>query len=343
MKIRRICVLDSMYTLLQYLLLSSEEDIASTYFFFRKGVSADIINFFKNQCSCIQRFSSDIIGDLFYYYITIPFKYPFLLKRNLEYWGVDNLGYEKFIIRKHKFHLLEDGLLSYNEIPYKWEKNRFIRTKEFLMGPLAGPRTFVGEEKTCICRHLTGLSDSVLTKESKTKIDSLGSLWSKSTQNKKDLINKIYGISELDIPALKQYNKILFTQPLSEDGYISEEEKIELYRKIAKYANATSKLLIKPHPREKTDYSQKLENVAILNTKAPFELLTLNGLHFDDVYTIFSTCALNIPYDVNVHFFGSQIHPKLGDIFKNNHYGKVKVCSNKTHFKSIDFEKLADI
>ena len=306
-------------------------------------MSEKIIQFFKPQCSCIRKSGSSIIKDLLYYYITIPSKYPFLLKRNLEYWGVDNLGYEKFIIRKNKFNLLEDGLLSYNEIPFKWQKKRLIWLKELLMGPLAGPRTFVGEEKNCICRHLTGLSDSPILSDSKTKIDSLDSLWATSSQSKRNLINKIYGISESEISNFRGYNKILFTQPLSEDGYISEQEKIGLYRNIAKYANSSSKLLIKPHPREKTDYSKQIDNVVVLNTKAPFELLTLNGLHFDDVYTIFSTCALNIPYNVNVHFFGSQIHPKLGTIFKDNHYGEIKVCSNKICFMDINFEKLAGI
>lgn len=343
MKIRKICVLDSMYTLLQYLLLSSEDDFHDTYFFFRQGISESVVRKLKNKCTRILKFKYGLFRDLFFYFIVIPLKYPFLFFRKLEYWGVDNLGYEKFIIRKNKFHLLEDGLLSYGEIPYKWKQVRLVWLKQFFMGPLAGPRTFVGEEKNCICRHLTGLKDSEILKDSKTKIDSLESLWEKSSVAKRNFVNSLYDVSENDLLKLKEYDRILFTQPLSEDGYISESDKIVLYKKIMEYAEKKEKFVIKPHPREKTDYSRYFKNALVLKTKAPFELLSLNGLRFSEVYTIFSTCAFDIPYEVNVYFFGSQVHPILGEIFKSNQYGKVGVYSANIHLMNIDFEKYAKV
>lgn len=343
MEIKRVCVLDSMYTLLQYLLLSEEDEILATYFFFRGGLSENVVSFFKNQSSRVCKFNYGFIRDVLFYYIVIPFKYPFLFKRKFEYWGVDNLGYEKFIIRKNKFHLLEDGLLSYNEIPYTWEKMRFIWLKKFLMGPLAGPRKYVGEENTCVCRHLTGLVESRIIKDNKTKIDSLDSLWKKSSGNKRNLINRIYNVAEVDFLNLKKCKRILFTQPLSEDGYISEDEKIQLYKRILTYINTTDKIVVKPHPREKTDYLRFFDNIIVLDSKIPFELLSLNGLQFSEVYTIFSTCVFSIPYMVNVYFFGSQIHPRIGEIFKDNHYGKVKSPSEKNHLMDIDLDKFAEI
>ena len=334
---KRILAIDSQYTLFQYLLLSSEEEINNTFIFCRNGLSKEVLSKFEGRYYVVPRLNG-FLNSMYFYY-RILFRFPFLFSESNQYWGCDNLGFEMFIIRHHNFHLLEDGLLSYNEIPYKWKNKRFSKLKKLIFGPLNAERKYVGEEKTCICRHMTGLIDTSIVHDSKTQVDSLDSMWKKSSSSKRELINNIFGINHKFINNLVNYDGILFTQPLSEDGYISEEEKISLYKKIIMYIGDNMKILIKPHPRETTNYNLFFPSIRIMNTKAPFQLLSLNGVHFREAYTIFSTCALDFNFSIKVFYFGSQINDKLGNIFRDNHYGSICPDSPFVEIQKIDFNR----
>ena len=336
MNINNIVALDSQYTLLQFLLLIPENEIEHTFIFHRGGLSSDVQNFFYGRIVKLTNKKGGLLTNI-WNYILVAAKYPIILSSKPKYWGCDNLGFEQYIIRKHQLQLLEDGLLSYNEIPYKWKHKRFVRLKKMLMGPLACERTFVGEEHTCICRHLTGLQDTPIVHDRKTVVNSLGELWLASSENKKKKINQIYGIIHDEITALQSYERIVFTQPLSEDGYITEKEKIAIYRGIINYIGASKKIVIKPHPREKTNYEAIFPNAYILHSKAPIELFSLGGVIFREAYTLFSTCVLSFNYPIKVFFFGSQINKKLGDIFRKNHYGSIHAPTTNIMLQNIDF------
>lgn len=76
--------------------------------------------------------------------------------------------------------------------------------------------------------------------------------------------------------------------------------------------------MIKPHPRETTDYYQKyFENVFVYQDVVPSELFELLDVNFERVITLFSTAVFK--YDRNiVDFYGTRIHDKIyqwfGDI-----------------------------
>ena len=85
---------------------------------------------------------------------------------------------------------------------------------------------------------------------------------------------------------------LLIPQPLSEDGYVSEEYKIEMYRRILREYGDGYQIWIKPHPREKTCYADYF-NAEILPGGFPLEILDLvSGFCFDRGITLFSS-ALN--------------------------------------------------
>ncbi len=85
---------------------------------------------------------------------------------------------------------------------------------------------------------------------------------------------------------------LLIPQPLSEDGYVSEEYKVEMYRRILREYGDGYQIWIKPHPREKTCYSDYF-NAEILPGEFPLEILNLvSGFYFDRGITLFSS-ALN--------------------------------------------------
>lgn len=69
---------------------------------------------------------------------------------------------------------------------------------------------------------------------------------------------------------------IIYTQPLSEDGYIREEDKIKIYKDLVEYYSKYGKVFVKVHPRDTTWYG--LPKEMILNGNYPSELLNILGI-----------------------------------------------------------------
>jgi hypothetical protein len=111
-------------------------------------------------------------------------------------------------------------------------------------------------------------------------------------------LEKILGIfmGGVDIHIEGQKKLLLITQPLSEDGYMSESQKIKLYNTMLKpYATAYT-VFVKGHPRELTDYRGKLNyNVTLIPQGFPLEMFDLlKGIHFEVGITVSSSSLTNI-------------------------------------------------
>lgn len=135
-------------------------------------------------------------------------------------------------------------------------------------------------------------------------------LWGKKSQEEKKEILKIFNIKLEKLKKLGEKEIIVFTQPLSEDGYLSEIEKIELYRKILlKYPS--KKIIIKSHPREKTRYEKIFKNCLTIKENYPSEIIKCLGFTPKKVVTIFSSAVLGFENNVEVDFYGTEINEKL--------------------------------
>lgn len=112
---------------------------------------------------------------------------------------------------------------------------------------------------------------------------------------------------------------LVITQPLSEDGFISEEYKIHLYKKIIEgFQKDGYKIYLKSHPREKTQYDKTISEIdEVISGNFPLEILNLNPLiKFDKGITIFSS-ALN-----NCDFIGEKIF--LGENWDSKIYAELQ-------------------
>jgi hypothetical protein len=89
---------------------------------------------------------------------------------------------------------------------------------------------------------------------------------------------------------------LVITQPLSEDGFISERYKVSLYRQVIDTYAAHYQVYLKPHPRELTNYKQQLEREFIEIPRAfPLEMLDLmKTITFDQGVTLFSSSLSNL-------------------------------------------------
>jgi glycosyltransferase involved in cell wall biosynthesis len=110
-------------------------------------------------------------------------------------------------------------------------------------------------------------------------------------------------------------NLLLITQPLSEDRFISEKEKISIYNNIISKHIDKYVIYLKAHPRELTKYEDYIDSPFILIPKSfPLELLDfLDNINFDLGITIFSSALNNIKCVTKKEFLGKEylnIHNK---------------------------------
>ena len=102
----------------------------------------------------------------------------------------------------------------------------------------------------------------------------------------------ISGIFMKDIPLFEpEKSVLLLTQPLYADGVVdSEAEQIGMFKKMVDENVTDEKLVVKPHPRDFTDYSSVFPTAVIIDKNMPVEVLSfsLKG-EFIDVLTTNST------------------------------------------------------
>ena len=120
-----------------------------------------------------------------------------------------------------------------------------------------------------------------------TKLDLNYYYGNMENSDKETLINIFNSNVNIDI-----FDKasIILTQPLSEDGFISESQKIELYEEIVNKMDSNNNIIIKKHPREITQYN--FQNVIEIDGSFPSEIFTLLDIEFEKAIGI-CTSAVN--------------------------------------------------
>ena len=283
--VKRVCMAHTVYTLLQYLLISSEEEIKHTYFFLATTLNERICAFFPNKyvlygvkAPVLMR-PFRLLQKLFFMW-TRNFRWSFL--KQAEIYGLDHAAIFSPLLYKTNFIQLEDGFGTYNP-----PKETSLSAK--LLGFPVEKQW--GRSPYCQCRLLTHEppANSYLREKPYRKID-LQELWQTSTPAKKAFILELFNINQEDLDFLNRYENILLTQCFSEDNMISEEAKIACYRRIIEaYKLVPEKTLIKTHPREKTDYEKIFPGFSVFKKQVPMELISLNTNHIKRAITVSST------------------------------------------------------
>lgn len=334
--VKNVCVIDSIHAFFQYLLLVPEFESNNTFYFWGEGIPAEIKKKFDGHYVNMEKKKE-------YSWFKILTDFPFLLKNSIKYWGHDHLPWSKYIIRNHDFELLEDGNLNYS--PYPWRYKTTLKRRIFALweGPLSClDIPYAGFEKNCKRINLTGLLDSgeVYT-SSKLSVKTFQTLWDQSEDSKKAYINQVFGMDEEVCQQLKNKKKILLTQPFSEDGFLTEEEKISIYSKIIEVIGSDD-VVIKSHPREKTCYQNYFPKVNVFDRAIPMQLIMLNGIRFEEAYTIFSSAVFGFPYKIRVGMIGTQISKKLLEKFPSHTYKDSCFADENMERIDIKLEGLCD-
>lgn len=308
---RRVVIQNTQYSLLISLVMGLAKD--STFLFPEGDISKNIIDNMKEEGIDVRVIRDSFKENPFIFYKERLKRFLELRGKDLEVYGNDHLDIA-IPYRRFGMKLIEDGTLNYtfHESGYK---NPSLKDKiKNLIRLVPSDKKCYGLDDRVKEIYLTGLAPIPKIIEKKVKLIDLKRLWKGRSEEERESILKIFSLEKDIEKKISGRDIILFTQPISEDRVISEEEKICIYTKIIEKYPA-DKLIIKTHPREKTDYKKIFKDILVLDKPFPFEVLNLLGVKFKKSVTLFSTAGLGLGKDVEVDFYGTEVHPKIFETF----------------------------
>ena len=241
-------------------------------------------------------------------------KYYFAFKKAFKHRGYDRIwGNDEFtpsyLYRNQGIILVEDGAM--NSHPKRFIKKDQLKHDVFLL-----PFWF-----HWIFKHYTsfGWNNRVKTIYYTTTISlpepishkgiqlDMQKIWNSLSQERKDDILKMFGLEKGFVDKLYSFDTVLVTQILP----IPDEDKIAIYKKMTTGMDM-SKVLIKTHYAETTDYKKSFPESTVINMPVPMQLFALLGYNPSRVMTVSSSAvAPFIKEGVDVVFLGTEIDPRI--------------------------------
>lgn len=237
-----------------------------------------------------------------------------------EFWIQDHLKYSPFFLGNFKeLILVEDGMENYTDF-YKKSSRRvkYSLKNKLLGGTFRIEKYKYGNSEKIRKVYLTGLDEIPLEIKEKTEIINLKEIWSNLKKEEKEKLLDIFLLKNENIKVLKNKKIILITQPISEDSNLLEEDKINIYKKIIE-RYSENEILIKPHPREITDYKKYFPDIDILEKNIPMEMISFLIDDLEEVITLFSTAVFEFKNISKISFLGTEFDEKL-----SKYFGKIK-------------------
>lgn len=291
--IRKIFIANSVYAFFLYCMRFAK-DIDDTLFVLGPSCAFAEVNHF------LPMVAPDKKEDLPVYKELIKKQVFFLLSgtRVPCYGNVETI-FSDFFINTFDFYPMTDGLVDTVKFP------QYLKNKNF---------------KMCYTvRYPNGL-DIV---HPRLEYLNIKELWEKLSVEEKNKIAKVFLLEKSAFSALQFRKKILLTQPLSEDGICSLADKIEIYKRILSRYD-TNELVIKPHPRETTNWKEIFPEAVVLPQHIPSEVIPLVVSDLDKVIAFFSTAAFNMLSPKQVDFYAKDF--KNLKYYQQDFYEKDGVC-----------------
>ena len=316
---KNIIYVDTVYSLLLTFLL--EPDIDNNLYLLNDKFPENITKNIKNKI-ILKTFDETKIKIIKYIKIRYFLKkikkiLDIIISNKKNFYIQDHIEYSQFFLNNYSsnFILIEDGILNYRFENMKNKKMTFHRKLKRNFVYLAKENyENCGRSEKIKKIYLTGIMsipDIISMKVEKINIEEK---WNKLQEEKKEKILKIYNINLEKLRKDKSEKILLLTQPFSEINFLTEKEKINMYKEILKKETG-KKIYIKMHPIEKTNYAAEFKsfNVEILEKDFPIELIGILELDFFKVITICSTAAYNFREKYNIDFLGTEFNKKLFD------------------------------
>ena len=225
-----------------------------------------------------------------------------------------NIFYTNLFLRYFRnIKYLEDGVGAcqcYERKDRQVIQKRSSFLANFIWGPLY-PWLGLAEQVNSV--YMTAIFPVPELIREKVRIIDLKDLWKRKSLAEQREIMHIFLPDDFDPEIFSQYETLLITQPYSEISRgkrISEVEKVKIYRKLISPYDET-KVVIKPHPREKTDYKHFFPKAYVFDLPCPLELLVLLNCHICRAISVYSTASFNLGDDVENIITGYSVSPLL--------------------------------
>ena len=332
--ITHVCIAPGLFPLLQYLLVM-DDDVAfnHTYYFVCEIIPEEMRE--QLPCSCFDYYGKSLTQkirrrcDKIKLRLCKYLEYPFL--RNAELFAYD-IPYLSLCIGERPYSLLSDApnWLNLHMQPtsevYRLQQQKASslvgRIQRWFYGDL-----FVhhfGNNMQCRAVYLTEENSSPIMEGKQVFVQSLDTLYNKSSEKKRQFIKKLFNIQEEDIALLNQYSNLFFSQPLLKDCGLTEDEYVKILQKIFKNYPEGS-IIIKTHPRDTFDYKKFFPKVVVFSKSINSQLLYLMGVRPQRIITVSSTAIEGFPEAIECDYYGNSIHPKIEAYLGNNFRSSRKV------------------
>lgn len=299
-KPQEVCIIDSVYTLLVYL-LANKCEVSNVLFLFHEHIPDHIAEHFnyvrsfgrgKYMFSIRYIFHNLFCGLKFHLFMSINHLYGVKLS------GMDHLPLSRRLINRKdtEFYEYEDGAGSYNVTNALVKNTWFNRALKLDVEPFFGQSSKV--KRVYLTHQEMSIPDFIKPKV--IWVD-LKKCWDELSEDKRNWILSIY-----NIPNKEQMGKrkvLLFTRPFEYAG-TPENEKLDLFRRSLEGIDYND-VIIKPHYCETTNYAKAFKGCLVLAGAFPLELFFLAyGVCFEKVISVgYCTVELFInKYYPNINF-----------------------------------------
>lgn len=322
-QIKRICVVDSPFTLYYYLLLFgvNDDDLFIVSYNIPKHVR-DNLNHIYFPITRIYPYNSlkHILIDL-WLFIRIAFeilKLRIKLHSKTKGYEVKALGHGHLLFSFPLYEypnsaLIEDGIGNYAKLPEYKEfssMQKFIFNKifgKYIRKPMDGFGTHPNIKEIYLTKN-QGVSEYI---KDKVIVNGLDELINSTNDKQKNEILKMFNVAEI-ADNIKESDVLLLTEPFTESFELTLKEELNIYKDIiSKYDSKN--IVIKPHPRETKDYKKYFPDIRVITTPFPLEIFNLMDVKFKKIITIHSSAALNFK-DVEVEFYEGEINNETVNI-----------------------------
>ena len=322
-KLKYSCIVDTVFSLLLYLLYTDNEDGKKTFFCVGDSVGSSIAERLPN-CFFLHHPHSRLgvvklrIKSI-YYRIKI---------RKTQKYAQDHI-YGVMLIGHSKYTLLEDGIGFFNRIKketripfwmnYFGKKSMIKKIYRRLMYGSIIYDKILGINDQCVNRIITtqeSINSEFIRGRSHEVVD-IGCLWRSSSITRKKFILNVFGVSDEIITTIEQSSVLFLTSPFMEDVGISEEECYELLKPFyEKYIN--EKICIKPHPREsRFSYEKFFPKAIVIRTHIPMELFSVMGTKIGKIVSEGSSAICSLPSSMEIEYVDFSINRVVFERYGN--------------------------
>lgn len=329
MRKRYTCIVDTVYSLVLYLLKMDVEDIRATRFFVDYClVGNGVVNNLPNAIGALTD-KKRWHGRLYWIVHRVKcFWYHCRYIRGTQIFAQDHLKCSSQLICGMNYTLIEDAPLIYCKVKKNpdatlWKmvkhENRFQKFKSYLCKGAVFGQT-LGRNRQCENRWTTTQEDAACYAKDGARCELLDvkALWLNAPDEKRAMIARYVDgdVRQFTLgDAVLGCKTLLLSAPLMVDFGLSEQEVVDVFRDVIEKYRHTG-IIIKPHPRDTVDYARCFPDCKIWNTKMPLQFICQTGIRFSRVITLFSSAISDFPSDTEIIWLGTNAHPKISQRYK---------------------------